>query len=153
MTSSPLQAVLDTNVFLRIILSKKPEGVASALWRLLQEGRFTLVMSPRLLEELRATLSVPQLAELHGWNDEQIGDYVAEVAGRALMVPGIAAVDAPELAERDSSDLELVIAAEEAGALIVTQDADLLDLEGSPGLSGLEILDPLGFLRRVRAND
>jgi predicted nucleic acid-binding protein len=39
----------------------------------------------------------------------------------------------------------------EGEAAIVTQDADLLDLAGSAAIPDVEILDPLGFLRQVRA--
>ncbi len=151
MASSRPRAVLDTNVVLRIILSRKPGGVASAIWQLLQEGRFEVVTSKTLLEELRDTLGVPELADIHGWSAEQVEDYVEALSEIALTVPGTTAVDVPRLAQRDASDLPFVAAAVEAKAVIVTQDADLLDLAGSGELPDLKILDPLDFLRRLRA--
>jgi putative PIN family toxin of toxin-antitoxin system len=142
------RAVLDVNVLLRIILSKKPEGVAAALWELLAKRRFEIVTSQPLLKELRETLLVPELADVHGWSPGRIEEYVDALRESAVTVPGIVPVDVPELAERDASDLPLIAAAVEAGAAIVTQDADLLDLAGT-GLD-IEILDPLQFLLKLR---
>ena len=145
------RAVFDANVLLRIILSRKPEGVAAALWQLLQEGRFELVSSEPLLKELEDTLLVPELVDVHGWGAERIKDYMLALREVAVTVPGRGSVDLPELAQRDAKDLPLIAAALEAEAAIVTQDADLLDLAGLESLQGLEILDPLDFLRRLRA--
>ena len=138
MAASPRRAALDTNVFLRIILSKKPEGVAPALWQLLREGRFEVVTSPALLEELRSTLLVPELREVHGWSADRINDYIDALEEIALVVPGTTAVSVAQLAQRDPSDLALISAAVEGQAVIATQDADLLDLVGSRELPDLE---------------
>ena len=142
------RAVVDVNVLLRIILTKKPEGVAAALWELLVERRFEIVTSESLLKELRDTLLVPELADVHGWSPDRIAEYVDALRESAVMVSGASPVDLPELAERDPSDLPLIAAAVEADAVIVTQDADLLDLAGTG--QDLEILDPLQFLVKLR---
>lgn len=143
-----MRAVFDTNVFLRIILSKKPEGVAAALWQLLRQRQFEVVTSEDLLAELRDTLLVPELAEIHRWPVAQVHEYVDLLREIAVVVPGTSPVASPELAGRDPSDLPLLCAAKEGHApFLVTQDADLLSLSA---FEATEIVDPLAFLRQLR---
>lgn len=147
--AAELRAVLDTNVLLRIILSKKPEGVARALWDLLRMDHFRLVTSPPLLQELKQTLLVPELAELHGWSEAEVESYVVSIQELAVEVSGNLEVDLPPLQARDPSDLPFVAAALEGRAeFLVTQDPDLLSL-GS--VEAVQIIDPLDFLLTLRA--
>lgn len=144
-----MRAVLDTNVLLRIILTTRPDGVAGALWQLLCQRAFVLVTSEALLDELRSTLLVPELAELHGWGGEEVALYVDSIRDLAVVVPGTATVEAPELARRDPTDLPLLAAAVEGRAdFLVSQDDDLLSLLR---FEGVQIVDPLGFLRQLRS--
>lgn len=149
---SPLRAVLDTNVFVRMILSTKPEGVAAALWWCLQEGAFQLLSSDPLLAELRETLLDPELATKHGWTDRRVDEYVASLREIATVVPGTRPIDLPALAERDPTDIPVVVAGIEGDAeVIVTQDADLLDDPDLRDSAALDVVDPLAFLRMVRS--
>jgi len=53
-----LHVVMDTNVLLRVILSKKNQSVAAAIWSFWGTGSFQLVTSELLLKELHETLIV-----------------------------------------------------------------------------------------------
>jgi putative PIN family toxin of toxin-antitoxin system len=144
-----LRVVIDTNVLLRIILSRKPQGVAAAIWSLFASGRFQLVTSEPLLKELSDTLIVPELSEVHMWTQEQVQNYVESLREIAVVTPGISGVALPELSKRDSSDLAFVVAAVEGNAsYIVTQDRDLLDIVEFMGIS---LIDPLDFLKILRS--
>ena len=131
--TSPPRAVFDTNVFLRIILSTKPEGVAPALWQCLEAGRFQLVISELLLAELRNTLLVPELAEIHGWSEDMVSEYVGSVREIATTVAGTVDVDVPDLAERDPSDLALMSAAVEGTADVIVTESVCCRTTLSPG--------------------
>jgi putative PIN family toxin of toxin-antitoxin system len=147
--SEKLRAVFDTNVFLRSILSKKSHGVAAALWSLFQSGSFLLITSEPLLKELYDTLNVPELAAIHKWPLHQVQDYLQSLREIAIVTPGTTAVEVPALAMRDASDIAFLVAAIEGKAsYLVTQDRDLLDIDHFPGIT---ILDPLAFLKILRA--
>ncbi len=147
-----MRVVLDTNVLIRIILSKNPEGVAGALWAALQHRRFQLVTSEALLLELRDTLLSPHLAEVHHWEAEKVTAFVEALRAAAFVISAPEPVEVPALARRDPADLELLAAAVGGRAeLIVTQDRDLLDLAIHDEVGDLEIVDPLELLLRLRS--
>lgn len=144
-----LRVVMDTNVLLRVILSKKNQGVAAAIWSLWGTGSFQLVTSESLLKELHDTLMVPELAAIHKWPREQVSDYVQSLRDIAIITSGNTPVELPALARRDPTDLPFLVAAVEGNAsYIVTQDRDLLDVGEYNEIS---ILDPLDFLRILRS--
>lgn len=144
-----LHIVMDTNVLLRVILSKKTQGVAAAIWLLWGTGSFQLVTSESLLKELYDTLMVPELAAIHKWPQEKVFEYVQSLRDIAIITSGCTPVELPELARRDPTDLPFLAAAVEGNAsYIVTQDRDLLDIGEYNKIS---ILDPLAFLRILRS--
>ncbi len=144
-----LRAVLDTNVLLRVILSRKSQGVAAAIWSLFKAGSFVLVSSESLLKELKETLLVPELSAIHTWSEEQVDEFVESIRELAAITPGTGVVEFRKLAERDATDLAFLAAALEGNAsCIVSQDHDLLDTKNFKDIS---IIDPLAFLRILRS--
>ena len=123
-----LSATFDTTVSVRIVLAR-PTSIVGKLRRAFEEGRFTLVLSPALAEEVAQTLKSPHLRAKHGWSDEAVDQFANDLKTLAAMTPGSLALDIPQLAERDPDDLKVVAAAVEGRAsFVVTQDKDLLAL-------------------------
>jgi putative PIN family toxin of toxin-antitoxin system len=56
-----MRAVLDTNILVSALLV--PTGNPAKIYRVWQEGFFTLLVCPEQLDELRATLRKPRIAE------------------------------------------------------------------------------------------
>jgi uncharacterized protein len=103
-------------------------------------GRFEIVTSPALLDELRRVLAYPKLQAVIGDTDELI-KFLAIAA--AVVTP----TETVELV-RDPDDDRLIEAALAADAdVIVTGDQDLLAL-GS--LDQLRILTPRDFLEALQ---
>lgn len=56
-----MRVVLDTNILVSALLA--PKGHPAVIYRAWQEGRFTLLTCAEQLDELRATLRKPSVAE------------------------------------------------------------------------------------------
>lgn len=82
--------------------------------------------------------------------DAEIETLVSGIRARSISVTGLSGAHSPRLQDRDASDLILLATALEGKAdCIVSQDRDLLDLRS---FRGIEILDPLAFLQKLRAS-
>jgi putative PIN family toxin of toxin-antitoxin system len=120
--------VLDTNVFVAAVTSR--EGVSARLLLAARAGRFQLVVSPLLLDELSDVLARPKLRRYLSIEDAR--RFVDAVRALAVLVD-----DSPEEADpitEDPDDDFLVLLAEAAGAdVLVSGDPDLTALQ-RPGL-------------------
>lgn len=126
------RAVLDTNTWVSGLGWGGPPGdvVEAAL-----AGRFEVVTSHALLAELRRVLTYPKLAEMFGDVDE----VVELIALASHVVRPTLALDLV----RDPDDNRVLEAAITGSAdVIVTGDADLLDLQV---VEGVRILTPADF--------
>jgi len=85
-----LRVVLDTNIFVRGLLSRQG-APAQALdaWR---ERRYLLVVSPALIAEILAVLSDSNLKRKHNLDHEDITELGRLLEVDALVVPGRAEV-------------------------------------------------------------
>ncbi|MDW7992687.1 MAG: putative toxin-antitoxin system toxin component, PIN family [Anaerolineae bacterium] len=127
----PIRAVLDTNVLVSGLVAEggAPRRIVDA-WL---EGRFTLVLSPYLLEELLHVLTYPRIANRIRLEEEEdlevlLGALVsqAEVTEGMLSLPGVT---------RDPKDDPVVACAREGEAdYIVSGDQDLLVLGEYEGI-------------------
>jgi putative PIN family toxin of toxin-antitoxin system len=116
--------VLDTNIFVAAVTSR--EGVSARLLLAARAGRFQLVASPLLLDELADTLSRPKFRRYLSIEDaHQFVDTVRELA--------VIVDDPPEGADPindDPDDDFLVLPAEVAGAdVLVSGDPDLTTVQ------------------------
>jgi putative PIN family toxin of toxin-antitoxin system len=134
-----VDVVLDTNVVISALIS--PRGAPAQIYRAWQEGRFTYVSSPPLLDELARALSYPRIRKYLAWTDEERGEFLeALVYAVKLAVPGIRL----EVIHEDPDDNRVLETAVAGGAShIVTGDRHLLDLES---YDGVEIVLPARFL-------
>jgi len=148
------RVVLDCNIILQAILNT--QGASGACIQCIQEGAGDLVYSDAIVEEYRDVLSRPQLMRkfpvLKPNAIEAFLDDLKKLGRRIDPVPHVVSLP------RDTADepyLDLAIAA--TASYLVTRDNDLLDFarltvpdDLARLLAGIEIVDPVEFLKRCR---
>ena len=144
-----VRAVLDTNVLVSAVLS--PTGPSSRIFALFRRGRFELVISPALLDEVLEVLLRPRIRLLTGMTVSQAVQLVANIRRRAHVVGGLYAdID---MVPTDPKDNPVLAGALEGDAeYVVTQDKrDLLALKDHhvAGHRTIHIVTPASFLRNV----
>lgn len=104
-----------------------PTGSPAALLRRWLDGEFELLVSERLLAELRRALAYPKLRS-------RVTDIEAKTFVDLLERAATVTDDPPTGARRsrDVDDDYLLALAESSMAILVTGDRDLLDLKGLP---------------------
>lgn len=135
----PVRAVLDTNVLVSGLVAKQgpPRQILDA-WL---EGRYTLVTSLYLVEELTHVLSYPRIAERLLMNDEEVEALLAALLSQAAVTPGQLRLPG---VTRDPKDDAVVACAKEGEAdYIVSGDQDLLVLGE---YEGIQVITPRQFM-------
>lgn len=130
-----MRAVLDPNIVISGLLS--PRGAPARTLRAWQEGRFSLIVSPALLDELTRALAYPKLRK-------RIPDRAAAAVLDLLAHGAIVADDVPDPPRRsaDPGDDYLLALAERHRAVLVSGDTDLLALKDRfPVFTAGEFLD------------
>ena len=130
-----IRAVLDTNVILSALLFGGPIGNLVNAW---QTGRFQLLLSRGLLEEILRVLAYPKFrlteSEIRGLVEEELLPFAETVIIRRQ----------PAVRLRDPNDLAVVACALTGRArYLVTGDADLLSLEQ---IRNVKVTRPADFL-------
>ena len=120
-----MRAVLDPNVLISALLA--PTGFSAELLRRWLNGEFELVVSERLLAELRRALAYPKI-RVHVTSEE------AEAFIELLRAAGIMADDvaSPPQISRDPGDDYLLALAKSKAAILVSGDRDLLEVKDAP---------------------
>jgi uncharacterized protein len=134
-----VRAILDPNVIISALLSRrgKPAKVLQA-WL---DGRFDLVVSPLLLEELERALAYPKLAERI--KIDEATALVDWLRREAILVDDPA--EPPASRSEDPGDDYLLALAETERAVLVSGDRHLLALtEELPVLTVREFLVTVG---------
>ena len=117
--------VLDPNIFVSALIT--PTGLARSVVQAGIEGRFEYAVCPTLLAELEGVALRPKIADLVA--ADAAGRFVTDVRGGARVEPD------PQVQpiSRDPNDDYLIALSVAVGAeLLVTGDADLLDLTDPP---------------------
>jgi putative PIN family toxin of toxin-antitoxin system len=123
-----LRVVFDTNLFVSSLLVK--EGLpaqALAAWR---AGRFVLIISPVIVDEITTTLKYERIRRKYGVTDEDVAQLTLLLITDAQVVPG----DTEEMKVAggvpDDQDDEIILACAVDGRadLIVSGDSHLLSL-------------------------
>lgn len=133
-----MRTVLDPNVIISALLS--PSGAPARILRAWLNGRFELIVSPRLLDELQRALGYPKLRTRIEADESQ---RVIEL----LAVSAVLASDPeqpPTTRSPDPEDDYLLALAEAERAALISGDEHLLGLGG-----GLPIYRPARFLRML----
>jgi len=138
-----MRIVLDANVLVSALISAK--GSPARLLVYWQEGKFDIVVSPAMLQELERVLHYPRLQQQYHLPEEAIRQFL-----RLLMTHAIEVNPPEEIAviDRDPSDnryLECALAGE--AQYIVSGDGHLLDLKE---YRGIRILAPAEFVTLLK---
>jgi putative PIN family toxin of toxin-antitoxin system len=135
-----LRVVLDTNVLVSSVLSKK--GAPAVLMQAWSDRLFDLVISETIIAETKRVLSGHRLKQPYNISDDRIVRLVELLRKNSILVPGSAAVAGAVPA--DPSDEMFIAAALDGNAdVIVSGDKDLLEIES---FRGVAIITPRQFL-------
>jgi len=139
----PIRAVLDTNVLVSGLVAEHgpPRRVLDA-WL---EGRYNLVTSLYLVEELIHVLSYPRIARRLCLDEEELAAILAALLSKAEVTPGYLCLPG---VTRDPKDDAVVACAKEGDAdYIVSGDQDLLVLGE---YEGIRVVTPHRFVEILR---
>lgn len=136
------RAVLDTNVFVSGLIS--PLGKPAAILKALRSGRFTLLSSPPINEEIIEVLNRPRIRDRYGLGDSifDVSFILWEVAELVIDLPDVKACS-------DVDDDKFLATAIGGGAdYLVTGDAGQLLHLGE--YRGVTIVSPRDFVSRLK---
>ena len=137
------QAVIDTNVLIRANISKN--GSDFLVYRAFLDGRFELLYSEKLIQEINRVLSYPRIYKKYGFSKEKISVFVDSIVAFGKLVYQPAKVKIC----RDPNDDELLSIAlaiyTKKPIYIVSGDKDLLELKGK--IKGLKIVTAGEFVK------
>ncbi len=133
-----IRAVIDTNVLASALI--KPDSPAGRVLRMLGEGKFELVFSRAVLDELIRVLAYPKLRQKYKISRTDIEKIIAILVLRGEMVIPSQSIHV----FRDAHDDIFIEAAVSGRAdYLVTGDSDLLGLKK---FKNIRIISPGDFL-------
>lgn len=136
-----IRAVVDTNVLISALISKKP-AYPLQVYHLIKSEDFLLITSPTILEELEDVISRKDLIKLHQRTPKQIQEILKEIVETSLIVPGLISV---EVIKEDPDDNKFIAAAIEGQAeYIISGDKPLLNIKE---YHGVKIISPADFIK------
>ena len=134
-----IRAVFDANLYVSALL--KPASKPAQILQLVHDRKVQLLLSSKILSEVKTVLLYPRLQRLHQRSEEQVDDLLRKLAKIAVLTPGELALD---IVHSDPTDNKYVECAIEGEAdFIVSGDRHLTDLKDFQGIS---ILSPTAFL-------
>lgn len=139
-----IRAVLDANVFVSALI--RPEGPPGRiLGELVEHAAFTLVLSPRIIDEIRKTLREPRLRRYIPLTAQEADAWLASVQSIGEMVKGSADI---RIVEDDPADDKYFAAAVDGEAdFVVSGDAHVLAVGR---YERIRVLTPRAFLDKLR---
>ncbi len=138
--------VVDTNVIVSAFIAREGRGAPAAVMRNCRDQRFSLVVTPEILEEYRNALTQSHIMSRHGRSAEGVNTAITAISKLAEIVH---AGDEAITASRDPDDNKFLACAVAASAdYIVSGDKDLLSL-GS--FRGIPILPPAVFVAMLES--
>lgn len=136
-----IRAVIDTNILIRSILN--PNGPTGRILEGLKIGRFQLLYSEPLLEELADVLGRPRFRNKYRVSADDVSDILSLIVQEGEEVHPSASIEAC----RDPKDNKVLEAAFFGHAdVIVTGDEDLFALHP---FEGIQVLSLSAFLAQV----
>ncbi len=139
-----LRVVLDTNVFVSSLLTKRgATAQVLAAWR---DRRFLLLISVFIIAEIQRVLRYPHIRDKYEITERDIDALTELLQKDALLISGDAAV-AGAIPADASDEMFLACAVDGRADFIVSGDRHLLELRtyrGVPVLTVHEFLDRLG---------
>jgi uncharacterized protein len=136
-----LKAVLDTNVYISAF--QYPKGRTVVLWDAALAGKFRLLVSPAIIQEMAGVLRAD-----FKWSEDRVQDavrIVARVAGKGIVIPRTRV----HVVTADPDDDRILECAVDGKAdLIVSNDRHLLNLKAYadiPIVAGVDFRRTLGL--------
>ena len=134
-----IRAVLDANVFISGLISKK--GVPGKILDAWLEGEFSVYVSPQIVEEIARVLNYPRIQErLRPGESDRL---ITKLKAASKFVNGNLKV---QVLKQDPSDNIYLACAVEAGAEYLVSGNIKHYLEAGNPFLGVEILTPREFL-------
>ncbi len=135
------RAVLDTDVIVSGTLV--PEGHPGQILQAWRDGRFLLILSEEIIEEVKDVLNRPRIRDKYQHlTQATIGRLINLLQHHSILVPGELDL---AVVQRDPDDDKVIIAAVEGRAeYIVAGDADLVNLKS---YQGIKIIRPAEFIK------
>ncbi len=119
-----MRVVLDTNVLVAAVLSSS--GAPARILAAWIDGAFELVVSPRLLDELRRVLAYPKI---EAYVDTDDADELLDlIVGSSVVADD--PDEPPSVTSADPNDDFLITLAQSTRSILVSGDSDLLALSG-----------------------
>jgi len=118
------RAVIDTNIFLRAVI--KPQGTVAPILVRLEEGKFVLIYSQQLLDELVEKLELPRIRLKYNLGAEDIERLLTLIIRLGERVEPDRKVN---ISRDPDDDMFIEVALAGKANYIVTGDDDLLVLE------------------------
>ena len=142
--SKPIKIVVDTNLFISLLIGKK----VSVLKNILTSPLFTLVVSEFLIEEIREVTKRPKLVRYFNLSEvDALLDYLKEISESFELHKITPRCRDP----KDDYLLELAIASK--AEFLLTGDADLLELKQVEMCRILTVSDFLLLLQTYNYRD
>jgi uncharacterized protein len=115
-----VRAVVDTNIWVSAIIS--PKGPPARVLQAYRDGRFMLVTSENLLDEVRDVLNRPRIANKYGVQPADVDALIDLMRARAVLVTTTGAVQVCRDPDDDESIEVAIIGQADA---VVSRDEDL----------------------------
>lgn len=138
----PIKAALDTNVLVSGLVSQK--GLPRQILDAWLEGRYTLVLSLYLVDELAHVLTYPRIAERVRLTQEELEAILAALLSQAELTPG--KLQLPSVTRDPKDDPVVACAVEGQAGYIVSGDQDLLMLDE---YEGVQVVTPRQFVETL----
>jgi putative PIN family toxin of toxin-antitoxin system len=136
------RVVIDANQFVSALL--KPESNPADVLELAREGKIQLVISPEIVDEIRAVLLYPKIMKRHRRTAAQIERFLKKLLKTAAVTHSGPKLDVVRDDPSDNKYLECAV--EGRADFIVSGDSHLTDLGTFRGIS---IVTPARFLKTV----
>lgn len=137
-----LKAVIDTNLFVSGLISKK--GNPAKLLQLWHDHAFLLVISEQMVKEIERVLQYPRIRNKYNLKDEEIEQAVGTIKKFAVVLPDAVELDVVKDDPDDNKVLACALAAH--ADYIVSGDGHLLKLgvfKNIPIVTAKDFLDSM----------
>lgn len=129
-----MRIVLDTNIWISGLLL--PNSKAGAIIKSWREGRFNIVVSAFILQEIERVLHYPKIAKRLNWDKEKVKNYIELLSFFAESIE-LKAIQVEVLKDPDDSPILATLLESQADWLI-TGDKVLLELKNKYPIITLE---------------
>ena len=136
-----IRAVIDTNVFISIILNKT-DSPSRQIYKALQAGQFTSVLSEAIVREIDEVTNRPRIRKLIPYTDREIENFTSDFIQISAIVPSMV-YSAVGLTDPDDNIIIACALTGQADFIVTGDKKHLLPLKT---YEGIHIVTPRAFL-------